>query len=105
MRDENNKYKPLNQTERLRFNSYFKLHLFPTTFFLFWKMKALQYTIFGDFYSGFSVFLSGSLLNFQTGFRSLFETLPKNSVLIFKNLKIKNFFDKLFLKLQFWKLF
>jgi len=31
----------------------------------------------------------------------LFETLPKNSILVFKNLKIKNLFAKLFLKLQF----
>jgi len=37
--------------------------------------------------------------------QSLFETLFRNSFLVFKNLKIKNFFDKLFLKFHFWKLF
>jgi len=34
--------------------------------------------------------------------KSLFETRLKNFFLVFENLKIKNFFDKLFLKLQFW---
>jgi len=37
--------------------------------------------------------------------KSMFETLSKNSFLVFKNLKIKNLFAKLFLTIPCLKLF